>query len=508
MNNKDDLFQLIQSMSKSEKRYFKLNTKKGGDKTNNYLQLFDAMNSMENYDESKIRKKFKGTKFIKHLAQEKKYLYDAILKSMRNYNSEKSSLAQIKDGLLDAKYLYERGLNEQSYKALKRVKKIATQYEDYIALIEVNMRERVLIADKKMNSYQNDIESLIKENNEALELLQHEVTYSDLYFRLLVLISKHYKINDIGGQQQLRELFPKNLEEKLQTIKSSKIRRRIFQNLAFYNQLIGNNKEYLFYYQKVFHWWADNDQFKRENALRYRVDLSNLIQASFHLGKLDDIPLFLEKLEAEDPQNSQEKNILFQKVAINKLGYFLNTAKLNEAEEYIPSIENGLNKHNINPASKKVLIANIGIVFFFLEKFKESSKWLNKIINDKKTDNRKDSQFTVRLLNLICLYELEELDLLELQLRASYRFFQQNSNSTNFETLVLKELKTIFFGPPSQKNKYMRNCIEFLNKNVSEENHEVKYGYIELLSWLRSKVENKRIHTILKEAILETHSLK
>mgnify|MGYP000291865209 CR=1 FL=1 len=41
---KDELHQLIQSMSRTEKRYFKVQAKKSGDEKSNYVRLFNAIN--------------------------------------------------------------------------------------------------------------------------------------------------------------------------------------------------------------------------------------------------------------------------------------------------------------------------------------------------------------------------------------------------------------------------------------------------------------------------------
>lgn len=51
----DELPRLIQSLTKSEKRYFKMFTSlQSGEKS--YLKLFDAIEKMEEYDEEKIKK--------------------------------------------------------------------------------------------------------------------------------------------------------------------------------------------------------------------------------------------------------------------------------------------------------------------------------------------------------------------------------------------------------------------------------------------------------------------
>ena len=116
MKQKDDLYNLIQAMSKSEKRYFTIDAKKSGRTSSKYLELFQAINHMDAYNEQKLQKKFGKT-----LPFDKSYLYDAILRSMRDYRSSKSRAARIKEMILDTKYLYERGLYQQSEEYLKEL---------------------------------------------------------------------------------------------------------------------------------------------------------------------------------------------------------------------------------------------------------------------------------------------------------------------------------------------------------------------------------------------------
>ena len=73
MKPSTELFQLIKSLSKSEKRYFKLTSSlQSGEK--NYMKLFDAIEEQTEYDEDAIKSKFKTETFIKHLPSEKNHL--------------------------------------------------------------------------------------------------------------------------------------------------------------------------------------------------------------------------------------------------------------------------------------------------------------------------------------------------------------------------------------------------------------------------------------------------
>src|SRR5215207_9441723 len=100
MAKKGNLFLLIKSLSKSEKRYFKLFVANGKSDAN-YLQLFEAMDRQEQFDEEAIRKKFKGKAFASQLHVAKIYLSELILKSLRNYHANDSVNGQILDLIRD-----------------------------------------------------------------------------------------------------------------------------------------------------------------------------------------------------------------------------------------------------------------------------------------------------------------------------------------------------------------------------------------------------------------------
>ena len=64
MAKKGELFLLIKSLSRTEKRYFRMfaNMNKG---SANYLRLFDAIDKQEVYDEKTIKEEFQGETFVK-----------------------------------------------------------------------------------------------------------------------------------------------------------------------------------------------------------------------------------------------------------------------------------------------------------------------------------------------------------------------------------------------------------------------------------------------------------
>src|SRR3989338_7551252 len=85
MNQKNDvLFDLVKSLTKSEKRFITLNAQfHKGDKI--YLKLLDAIYKQEEYNEKVLKVEFKNEPFAKQFGVAKNYLQTFILRQLRNY---------------------------------------------------------------------------------------------------------------------------------------------------------------------------------------------------------------------------------------------------------------------------------------------------------------------------------------------------------------------------------------------------------------------------------------
>src|SRR5690606_3140650 len=142
MKASGELFQLIKSLNKSEKRYFKLNFP--GRENTNYLMLFDAIDKQEIYHEQSIKEKFKNEKFVKQLTFTKNYLYSSILSSLISYNRSGSTEIQLTEIVIKLRILFNKGLYPQYFKALKNFKQKVWEYEKFYILLEILRLQRLI----------------------------------------------------------------------------------------------------------------------------------------------------------------------------------------------------------------------------------------------------------------------------------------------------------------------------------------------------------------------------
>jgi len=131
------LFDLITSLTKSEKRYFKLYIqRKISDTNTKYMVLFDAIAKQKKYDEASIIK-LRPSLNPKQIPNLKVELYGHILESLRIYHSESSINLKLKSYLEKAEILHMKGLYSQTINILNKAKKTAQKFENYTALVEI-----------------------------------------------------------------------------------------------------------------------------------------------------------------------------------------------------------------------------------------------------------------------------------------------------------------------------------------------------------------------------------
>jgi hypothetical protein len=149
MTPQTDLFDLIKSLSASEKKYFKLYAATiGGKEATSYMKLFHLLDKMDVYDEMQVKKKFKNERFIKQLSVLKNYLLNLIIKSLLNSKESVYASSHLQLQVATVQLLYEKGLHTLCLKTIKRLKGTAHQQEDFFMIDRLcDWEIRILMCD-------------------------------------------------------------------------------------------------------------------------------------------------------------------------------------------------------------------------------------------------------------------------------------------------------------------------------------------------------------------------
>lgn len=498
MKKREDLFHLIQAMSKSEKRYFTLDAKKSSNKESKYLELFQAVNDLEIYDETKLKKKFG-----KNLPYDKSYLYEAIMRSMRDYRSSNSYAARIKEMILDAQYLYERSLYEQCGERLEEAKQLAVEMDDQLSLMEINKSERMLLRQMKGKAYEENMATLMKETKCIVQSMEEELKYLNLLDLLVLEVDKKFALKGAKEVAEFKERFPEKEIDGLPSPISGRAKLRLLQSKAHYYQLLGNPDGILEQYSAVVEWWDENKKIKEEEFHRYIIDVSSLLYAYYTKGAYHKFPPLLNKLDEEKPRNQHDQGVVFQKVMTYKLLFYINTGHNQGIEDVVSNVKKGLNRYQMKDSTRNSLIFNTSVMLFVLEKFDQCFEWNSMIIKGNKFSIRRDQMNGVMLINLVASYDLEADDLFESTLRAAQRYFQkkETKSSEKFEIKILSILRSLYFSPISETYPIYKELKTYLVEVINNPSLKIPLGLDELLLWwVDSKLEKGTIiHQIQKQ---------
>src|SRR6201994_395971 len=180
----DALFQLIKSLEKSEKRNFKLYmTRNSSSEELKSIQLFDALDKMDEYDEAELLNKNKNLR-KQQLSNAKAHLYREILSSLRLIRNDENVDIQLHEQLDYARILYNKGLYLQSLKTLDRIKEMAKAHNQMTFLLQVLFFEKTIEALHITRSMQDRADQLAGELDEVNEQLRLISQLSNLSLQL------------------------------------------------------------------------------------------------------------------------------------------------------------------------------------------------------------------------------------------------------------------------------------------------------------------------------------
>ena len=221
MKKTDAVFQLIKSLTRGEKRNFRMLAQlTSGDKK--YLQLFDVMDSLSEYSEDRILKRFKKDKsFEKQFAYNKNYLYNSILNSLAYFH--KGTEAELSSLTLQVRILLEKNLYQQARKLLRKAKEKVQKHERFEELLKLLRYEiEILKRTENIKIMAEALRQVEFEERVTLEKITNCIGYSRIDSRMFMLMKTVHVARDAADDQLIREIESAELMESESRALSSK----------------------------------------------------------------------------------------------------------------------------------------------------------------------------------------------------------------------------------------------------------------------------------------------
>ncbi len=291
MKPSTELFELIKSLSKSEKRFFKLSSSlQTGDK--NYLKIFDAIEKQAVYNEAALKIAFKKETFVSHFPSEKNHLYKLILKSLRNYHSDNSINSVLKQEIKNVEILYKKALFKECNKFLIRAKKQAIENEKFYFLFELISWEKLLL-EEAFEDGQFNADAYMHATRLWTITLETSVLYSKINY---VFRSEGFSRNaeDI---RIVKEIEDHPLIKGKNTALSDRAATICYYTQGFCAMANSRTDVALLKFNRVKEILDGRPKLKTDLAKRYVKTLSNIIGSHIDLGLYDEAWRFIDGLK-------------------------------------------------------------------------------------------------------------------------------------------------------------------------------------------------------------------
>jgi hypothetical protein len=172
MNVSGHLYQLIHTLTKSERRYFKLHAGFNR-KDSHLLQLFEAITQNDITDDQSLKLHLADVAFVSQLDVLKVHLSQLILSVMRNFHRNGANNQILSDLITDLNYLHNKGLDASVVKLLKKAKGMAIEINHDTALIEILAIENKMLSNfPKAINLQTAVANVAAEEQAAIDRLQ------------------------------------------------------------------------------------------------------------------------------------------------------------------------------------------------------------------------------------------------------------------------------------------------------------------------------------------------
>lgn len=490
----NDLFQLIKSLTKQEKRYFKLHASRHViGKENKYVKLFDAIDKQPVYNEGQIKKKFKHAPITRQLHVAKNYLYQLILDSLRNYHESKSE-DKFHTLLRNAQLLFNKGLYDQSEKVLNKAKKSAVDNERFLQLLEIfRWEHQIAHSQNDFKWLEQYIQAGILEEYHLLEKYRNFLEFQALNDRVFIPYWRKGAIRTKKEKEALTELFEQPLFQNVENAKSF-YARYFYHNSRFsFHLFMGDFQPSYEHIQQLVAMFARLEKSKIKGKLvrNYSSALINQYIVQSQLGLTKDIPHTLEQLRNVPTDSAEQKRRLIIRSFNLEIDFYINTGQFQTGLQQIEQLLQNFDKlhRDVNKQQRLGLYYNLAYLHFGASDYDHALDWINRLLNDPDLKTRQDIHCFGRLLNLIIHYELGNDQLLEYIVKSTYRFLSNRQRLFKVESVMLKLMRHYPKWITSrEKQAGFRLLIEELKALKKEELEKRAFEYFDFISWMKSQI--------------------
>lgn len=492
----DELHRLIKSLTMSEKIYFKrASSLHIIGSANKYIKLFDVIDSQQRYDEEKVKQAFGNDRFINNFHVAKRYLYNSILKSLRQFHSENLLSVKINNMLHDALILYRKMLFNESHTVLNKCKELIYKHNAYDFLFPLLKMERYLLSSRTAGMLLTNT----GEMKEAVKKMNNITAYTELtgeFFsgRREIILRKE------NESEFLKNFFTHPLLAERSNAEAPESKTLLNKLYFNYYLALADDKKAFACSKETLKMLEADEAHKNEYIFEYINVIKSLLDSILFLKNYDEAAPLIKKLSSIEAASVYAEEEIFFIIAGFKLTMYIQTGGHKKGLAVHTEIEKRVSKSiSISAYLTDQFKYAGGYLYLLAGKYDKALQCFNKILNKPEAKVRPDLLNFTHLLSLITHLELNNMELLRYSVNNTYRFLSKRRVLYKTEREVLEFLKkSPVLITKGRLAEGLRNLKERLTDITRDPYEKIALDYFDFISWIESKLGQKTFADIVK----------
>ncbi len=492
----DDLYQLISSLSMSEKRYLRIfSTRHVKGEKNIYLQLFDTIIALREPDDDAVKAALEDSDIRQKLNKHKHYLYNLILRSLNAYHADHSGEARFRETMRSVEILYQRGLFDQSRKVLRKARRMAEELQRIPELLAVSDWEQNLLS--KSSQYGRMAE-LVERDEVLVDELRHEKQAKLLVFRMYDRLLQFGAAPDTQDLAELKRMMDDPVIS-LHTNQRFHVRYLISMANIVCANAMDDKDSFLHHCDETVRIFEENPVFITERPNLFVSALLNQCKANLQCDRLDEVSRVLDRIRAFQSasevrmQKHTIANIVYETTHIDLL-CSLKQSDLKKADRIIRESEADLERYlpTVTRSLALSLRFDAAYAYFLLGMTDRCLVWLNRLLNDQEYHIRMQLHAVARLFSMVVHLQLGNDSLVEYTARS----IKLELRKWDFAKATASALVRFFSvytqaDEPAKQRRLTEALMSDLTQIRNEGTERDVYNLFDFSMWAESLLEQK-----------------
>ncbi|WP_101689519.1 hypothetical protein [Dysgonomonas massiliensis] len=467
-----------------------------------YITLFDIINNNKEITPEQLQSLFNNKLPKTNFAQTASYLYKVLLDNLLSLKAKNDIGIELNNEIGKAQILFDKSMYEEALNKLSQVKAKASKHENVFAFLSAARLElKYLHALNFPDISEKELLNRHLQINESLKIIRRINEQSVLHELMTHRMLYRENVRSYEDKEALNDL---NISEMsimaASNIENFEIKKlhQLFQSSYLIH--IGDYKSALRSYYELNDLFEKNSSFWANPPIYYTSVLEGILRSLRNIKEYNSMGYFIDKIRMLKKYPFKDYQLyLSYLIAIYELFPLIDCGRFKEASI---QIENNwgevLDKEHTLPSHNRAIISlYIALTCFGLGKYREALQRLNRLLFLSKKITFIPLYRTIRLVKLMILFELDELEDYDFEVRSFRRGISKISKAYKVEHIMLNFLssgKSLILNKEKEWPKIQMQLSEISNDVYEKQILRL----FDFTAWIEAKMTNTDLSYVIQ----------